>query len=446
MIFPPPEPVTFGNLFEAMFDAIGGSSFVWGELDAFAISILIANAIAIFLVGSAVRFSRSDRAGLRQTARIVGVIMIASMLVLTTATAHLYVRLLSGPQVVLPVERQSNEINGFDELVAAGKRFEDSGLLSDPEAAAAQAGPILKQELDKFSNEFKQVETALQRPVLTAALASIDDYDLLVEDVQAQRGIARALSCRAIQHLHEGDADAALADTCLMSELNVPLRRAKMLYVELVAGAIEGMGDFRAVECMEKASSESLKQAISQLAGVMPTDQSIDDVFENDDAIWWDCCNWLGRLFVLTDGSNEGRIKSVMHYARRRRAMRRQTVTLMAIELFRREEKRYPADLESLVPAFLDSIPIDPFSPTSKPLGYLLNEDGSSFELYSIGPDLVDNHGKLGRLGYVSYDENGDMNFKARIKYENATTDAQREALIIPDPWDDSDSLGDSER
>ena len=439
-IFPPPEKFnSIGDALNSMFDSILGGSFIWGELVYFVISILIANAIAIFLVGVVTRCSWSDRIGIKRAARLTGVLMIATMVVLTAATVHLYVRLLSRPQVVWPVERQSDEINGFDELVAAGNRFKESGLLSDPEAASAQAGPILKQELNKFSNEFKQVEVALQRPVLTAALSDVNEYDLLFEKVQVQRAIARALSCRAIQHLHEDDADAALADTCLMSELSEPMRRSKLLYVELTAGAIEGMGDYRAVECIEKASSESLKQAISRLAGVMPTDQSIDEVLEHDDAIWWSYCNWLGRLFVLTDEGKDGRVRSVMQYAQRRRAFRRQTVTLMAIELFRREEKRYPIDLESLVPTFFDSLPVDPFSPTGKPLRYLLNEDGSSFELYSIGPDLVDNRGKLGQFGFVSAGDEGDMNLKAEIKYENATTDAERDALTIPDPWGEVD-------
>ena len=115
-------------------------------------------------------------------------------------------------------------------------------------------------------------------------------------------------------------------------------------------------------------------------------------------------------------------------------AIRRQTITLMAIELFRRQEKRYPTDLDSLVPAFLDSVPMDPFLKTSneKPLRYQLSEDGSSFKLYSVGNDLVDDDGKIGVYGVTPSNEKGDINLAASVEYKEATTDAERKKLTIP--------------
>ena len=440
LIFRPPEKFTdFGEALASFFDSIDGGSFIWGELTDFLISILIANAIAIFLVGVTWRSSRSTTVGIKRTARAVGVLMIVTMVVLTAANVHLYACLLGGPQMIWPAQPPTDEINGFDELVVTAQRFQKSQLLNNPETASAQAGKPLKQELDKFSAEFRQVENALQRPVLTSALSSLDE-----EDARSHiylRLIARALSCRAIQYLHEGNGDAALADACLITELGVPLRRGKLFYLEISALAYENMGSYQAVSCIDLASSESLKQAISRLSALEPDDEQIDELIKNDLAVWWHYYTWLGRLSELVGKEQELREKGMIHAIRRRNAISRQAVTLMALELFRRKENQYPADLKSLVPTFLDSVPVDPFSSasTNKPLGYERSEDGNSFELYSLGPDQIDDHGKLGRNGYIMGDDNGDLNLVAIMKYEEATTEAEREALTIPDPWEDDD-------
>jgi hypothetical protein len=51
----------------------------------------------------------------------------------------------------------------------------------------------------------------------------------------------------------------------------------------------------------------------------------------------------------------------------------------------------YPASLSQLVPSYLHSVPIDPFTPSSMPLLYRLN--GAKYILYSIGPDMHDDGG-----------------------------------------------------
>jgi hypothetical protein len=47
--------------------------------------------------------------------------------------------------------------------------------------------------------------------------------------------------------------------------------------------------------------------------------------------------------------------------------------------------------LESWVPAFLPSLPIDPF--TGDPFFYRPDADGQGYLLYSVGPNLVDDEG-----------------------------------------------------
>jgi hypothetical protein len=70
--------------------------------------------------------------------------------------------------------------------------------------------------------------------------------------------------------------------------------------------------------------------------------------------------------------------------------------TAVAAARFAREHHRLPARLEELVPAFLDSVPIDPF--TGEPLKCKARED-HSWVIYSAGGDLKDDGGLQSQTG-----------------------------------------------
>jgi len=90
------------------------------------------------------------------------------------------------------------------------------------------------------------------------------------------------------------------------------------------------------------------------------------------------------------------------------RATRRQLIISIALELFHRDQQRYPQALSDLVPQYLDSIPQDPSDGSFK---YALEKDGQTLRLYSIGPNGVDDGGRLNETNYWD-DETGDINFR----------------------------------
>ncbi|MCR9119854.1 MAG: general secretion pathway protein GspG, partial [bacterium] len=67
----------------------------------------------------------------------------------------------------------------------------------------------------------------------------------------------------------------------------------------------------------------------------------------------------------------------------------------LAIELYRREHGKLPAELSDLVPDFLDEVPIDPF--TGDPLIYRVDED--AIVIYSVGRNGVDDGGVVNKEG-----------------------------------------------
>ncbi|RNC82166.1 MAG: hypothetical protein ED559_10405 [Phycisphaera sp.] len=71
---------------------------------------------------------------------------------------------------------------------------------------------------------------------------------------------------------------------------------------------------------------------------------------------------------------------------------------MLAIERYRADQGALPGDLASLVPDYLEELPLDRYALGEVPLGYLvldyIDEQGRDFLLYSVGADGEDNGGQ----------------------------------------------------
>jgi hypothetical protein len=79
----------------------------------------------------------------------------------------------------------------------------------------------------------------------------------------------------------------------------------------------------------------------------------------------------------------------------------------LAIHLFQRENGRLPESLEELVPSYVEHVPKDPFA--DAPLKYVIQE--STYLLYSVGPDGIDDGGRRINPRELSGDYPLDMIF-----------------------------------
>ncbi len=84
-----------------------------------------------------------------------------------------------------------------------------------------------------------------------------------------------------------------------------------------------------------------------------------------------------------------------LFHARHRLAM-----AAIALKLYRREQGRYPENLQALVPRYLPQVPTDPFD--GKPLRYQRLKSG--FKLWSVGRDLKDDGGLKTKQWWVKGD------------------------------------------
>ena len=105
----------------------------------------------------------------------------------------------------------------------------------------------------------------------------------------------------------------------------------------------------------------------------------------------------LSMLFSSLDRANELAVRAETETSL--------TVTILALELCKRENGQYPESLSSLIPTYLQTIPEDPF--TTKPLIY--RKEGNKYILYSCGVDMDDDGGKITYLIKIPEDRNGDL-------------------------------------
>ena len=82
-------------------------------------------------------------------------------------------------------------------------------------------------------------------------------------------------------------------------------------------------------------------------------------------------------------------VKDLFDQVTETHAFQRVTMTALALRLYRKENGRYPEDLQALAPKFLPSVPSDPYD--GKPLRYRKLQKG--FKVWSVGENRKDDGG-----------------------------------------------------
>ena len=135
---------------------------------------------------------------------------------------------------------------------------------------------------------------------------------------------------------------------------------------------------------------------------------------------------WWMRFLLETDWLIGGRTE-LPHRRhgeigwRRNSAVLRLLMTDFALRAFRFDEGRLPDRLDELVPKYLRTVPQDPFRPTPTPLIY--RRDGEGFQLYSVGPDEIDDGGKLTEISELNL--GGDLLLESIILREEVNKDGE---------------------
>jgi hypothetical protein len=283
------------------------------------------------------------------------------------------------PKVLLPVP------NGFDDLVAAGRMI-GAGAAAKLLAWDKLTQRQLVMELEKNAEAFNRMRRGFQK-------ASLHPYVFepwRPEDAVALMHLYGALRGRTAFARRSGNLDFELANNLDLLRLahaekrGIATRDNNGTIDAFEWDAHAGIWNLR-----NKLSAEQCKSLIAQLTELDRRREPWSVRVERQRIIeqnksWQD-----HAALILEDWSGKEHNPSRIEHFRRVTELRIVTIEL-SLRAFQLDHGRWPARLSELVPDYLPGVPQDPFS--NSEIKYRLA--GDSYELYSIGPDEVDDGGK----------------------------------------------------
>lgn len=322
-----------------------------------------------------------------------------SILILTSmviSLAYCFV-LLSPPEKVGQQQRdyQVGKPNGMTDLTKVGKEFSKSSILDY--GLRVLPGTELESEIEAYAAAFENIDLALSKPNCTwfdwstgQHYCSEDTTNVwgYLQGIQELRAVARGLEYRSLQALNDGRFDDVIADGVRFFRVAETLSIDAIYDTSLYGTSIEGMG-MRGVQSSVKHASESQLRTIAiRLDEMMAISKSVDEetdrILKNERFFAWNHSGWKDRFVdSLRDYDTHGITR---RFIERRNVIRSLLRTEIAAELYRHDCGRYPADLQTLVPLFLQKIPIDLYEQRNQtPFRFSVSPDGLSYQLCSVG-------------------------------------------------------------
>jgi hypothetical protein len=270
--------------------------------------------------------------------------------------------------------------DNYDQLVAIGKRLSGEGydwrrqIATDLQVAAAnEAVPLL----------------AVPNIIPTAALDTgrNDIAQRTREDLNCLHMVFSALHEATNHAMEEGEYDRAGTYAIAFFRLDEMFSRGGLLTETRLV-------QFPPLqECRNKLSSDQVREVIALIEHSLARREPPEVLYRRNFVQHARYQLWQGRLKQIVIGWPSEPLESSNYYlvtARQSEAVIRSIQVLYAIRLFQEEHRWVPQDLNELAPQFLPTVPLDPYS--GKPLMFL--PDLSSYKLYSVGPNGIDDGGK----------------------------------------------------
>ncbi len=152
------------------------------------------------------------------------------------------------------------------------------------------------------------------------------------------------------------------------------------------------MGMKEAQRVLPLADEAATRELLEKLSVVDRSVESAERFIDRDKD--WSSKSYGWRVGMLEKlwGSKQLRTRRESFRARHKRSEAEVRLLRVdaALRLHRGDKGQYPTRLSEIVPKYLDSLPLDPF--TGQPMIYRLTTN--SYLLYSIGPDEIDDGGK----------------------------------------------------
>ena len=285
--------------------------------------------------------------------------------------------------------------NGYDDVLAAGRAIEKSGLTGAKFDLEKMDKPAIQAVVDGSLSEIALGRKALEKPFQVPVVYNMDAMmNVTLKDVGAIRGgLVRAMRAQEKLAAIEGRTDDAAGICTDVIRLGAAMSHGVPMIAYLVSVAVEsgGLHDLR--DLRDKLSPQQCRELIALLEEIEAKGELPRDVTNRETAFMNANLKKMGffaGISMRVSGVHAKGLKqmasSVATVQSRVAASRRILLTDLALRVYRNEHGDAPPDLDALVPAILKSVPLDPY--TGKPLRYL--KQGKFGTVYSVGPDRDD--------------------------------------------------------
>jgi hypothetical protein len=334
--------------------------------------------------------------GLWQTQRVKRRIVVIIVVVVFAAVIVAFLAFCTRstqPQAVLP------NPNGYDDFAAAAQWTVAWGgdlLALPPEGIRA----AVKQN----SKVLELVHSGLKKQSAVPVTSDMNWFNTHMIQIAAHKPIAQLLIAEGIVHLEAGrtnEAARCFADCIVFAHA---AHRQGLMIDELVAIACQAIGSRQLVQVAPHVSPEELREILPELI-------ALDEALEPAAAIVARDREWSRGSYgvwrsiwmrIVMFKNNRAMEASFEKKHLRSVAALRLMMTELAVRGYEAKNGKPPMALAALVPAWLPTVPRDPFS--NRPLVYRVTTN--SFLLYSVGRDGNDDQGTPLKRGEM---EKGDL-------------------------------------
>lgn len=303
-----------------------------------------------------------------------------------------------GSGAVLPMPNP----NGYDDFVKAGRLITDS---------TNQPYDMERDELRAYlltnAESLRLARLGLSRTSAVPVATAMTNF---MEDLMAIKALAHLLHGEG--RLAEMDGQTNVAAKCYVDSIRLgnDASRGGFLIHRLVGIACMALSCQALAQLVPTLSCEAGKPVIAELERVDLTGVTWEEVrqaerafmrhelFQRFNPVAWVQGWWAARASFKSTKQKHDR--ACVHV--------RLLATELALRCFHSDQGHPPTRLDELVPKYLKSIPLDPFS--GQPLVY--RAQGTNWLLYSVGPDRVDDGGTpVGPRQRGSAERKGDWFF-----------------------------------
>lgn len=296
------------------------------------------------------------------------------------------------PQAALP------NPNGYDDFAAAAQWLVAwSGDLAAPTEE-------IRSAVNQNSKALEMVHDGLRKQSAVPVQNDMNWFNRHMVHVGQHKSMAQLLVAEGLIHLHESRTNEAARSFANSIVFAHAAHRRGLMIDDLVGITCQAIGAKQLVQVAPQVSPDTVREILPELIALDRARKPAAAILQRDR-------EWSRGAYGVLRSTWARIITSKMlqdvetvferKHARSVAALRL-VMTELAVRGYQAKNGKPPAALAELVPAWLSSVPLDPFS--NRPLVYRVTTN--SFLLYSIGPDGKDDQGTPLKRGEM---ETGDL-------------------------------------